>query len=788
MSSSFKRFDSQNLFNQALVNGIDLFCGAGFSVEAKSIGGEYLPVGNAMLNELKTLFPSIEAYTKLPRACTKLQNTNKKDFNAYLNSRFTVSEFSDSYYSIRRVNIKNIFTTNIDNLCFKIFNNMPDEKYLNNVSISGALLPDEKAINYHALHGCVIHGNDNYIFGTMDIASAFSLQGTQKSWQNLSSGASKNAILFWGWNFEDTGPLEAMYGNGNNKNIERNIQRWVLIYENDANEETIDFLASLGFNLIIGNTAQLLQYIDGVMSIKTTVPEVPSMSNPKLEKYQPPTSNDTVVSYPLKSYFLEFSPRWSYMISRTLHKTRHFKQIADSLSAKSNAIIIGVRASGKTTLMMQLLVEYDCSLSKYQMVAPSIQQAEEFLRLLDGSSCILFVDDCFRDTQALRLLMQQQNVCVVGFDRDFNYEQQRHQLTNVTFDLIDITYITNEDAQSILDTIPKDLLRENYSLKHFNKDSSIINLMASVLKPINYNFLRYFSDNDSVSADVFLLICYIHACGIPCSFDMIYSYLGDDKMSWEDMLDSANRIGGLVKDCATAQDFVNMIDSTQDYWQCRSRYFAEKIIQSINRGNSQFSNMLMKFVENVPPYKICQYDRFKRNGYDADFSERAFLNTNDGEYYYERCAKKDESEYVYQQAAIYFQRKKEYNKAFEWIDRARNLSHYNRFSIDSTYANIYFDKNYDIETEEYSSQENALLDALNILDNCCRNDKRKAMHLSNFANRAIRFYERYKSDEGRDYLRASYAYNQEELAEKNLGNKNKNILRDIQSKISTILM
>lgn len=72
---------------------------------------------------------------------------------------------------------------------------------------------------------------------------------------------------------------------------------------------------------------------------------------------------------------------------------------------------------------------------------------------------------------------------------------------------------------------------------------------------------------------------------------------------------------------------------------------------------------------------------------------RAFLNENDGEEYYKICALQDESEYVFQQAAIFFSRKNNYKKAFQWIDKARNMAHYNRFSVDSTYAQLYFDVN-----------------------------------------------------------------------------------------------
>ena len=127
------------------------------------------------------------------------------------------------------------------------------------------------------------------------------------------------------------------------------------------------------------------------------------------------------------------------------------------------------------------------------------------------------------------------------------------------------------------------------------------------------------------------------------------------------------------------------IDSIQNYYQCRSRYFAEKIISSIPKDNKNFKKVLYKFTENVPQYKICQYDKFRRSAYDAAIIGKAFTDINEGENFYRLCAEKDDSEYIYQQAALYFANKKKYKTSFEWIDKARSGACYNRFSIDSTY-------------------------------------------------------------------------------------------------------
>lgn len=140
------------------------------------------------------------------------------------------------------------------------------------------------------------------------------------------------------------------------------------------------------------------------------------------------------------------------------------------------------------------------------------------------------------------------------------------------------------------------------------------------------------------------------------------------------MMDIVQRVGKLIKDCENSSDYFGSFDidySLQNYYLCRSRLFAEKIIESIPRGNRTFARVLFDFVDHVPPFKICAYDKFKRIGYDADLAYRAFTTFSEGKAFYEACILKDESEYIYQQAAIYFSRIGELKEAFLWIDRAQ---------------------------------------------------------------------------------------------------------------------
>lgn len=777
MKLDFSHDGYENLFRNALEQGINLFCGAGFSVEASDCMGSKLPVGENLLTELKKEFSIINGYSNLPRACTKITKTDKQSFYSFLNRRFVVKDFAPEYMSLTKIKIRNIYTTNIDDLFFKIFEQSEKLFYLNDCSVKGTPYKEDLAVHYFPLHGCV-RNPGNYVFGATEIASVFSQRRNEKTWKSLAIDAAEHPILFWGWNFDDAGPIEAMYGDENN--VDNNTNRWVLLRK--PTDEMVDYIKSLKFNIIIGDTKGMLEYISNFIKSSLEDKEespIDETTANLLKRYEIPPNDKKLTSYPLRKFFLEYTPSWSHIYSHAIPKTTNYKKVEDSIASNTDTIVMGIRGSGKTTLMMQLLVDYKTDKLKHMLIAPSIEQARNYLKILDSRKSILFIDDCFRDTNALILLLRTTNVQVVAFDRDFNYERQYHQIQTLSFKPIDITEIIQEDAQSIINIIPTELKRENTGTKNFEKDPTILNLLAKNLKSVNFNFIQDFHSKDAIAAKVFIMISYVHACGTPCSFDMIYSFLGDEKYTWQEMYDIVNRVGGLIKDASNWFAQYNIMDTIQDYYQCRSRFLAEKIITSIPRGDKIFAEVLSEFTKYVPVYKICQYDKFKRSAYDADFASRAFPYIQDGTEFYELCVEKDESEYIYQQAAIYFSRYKDYKKAFNWIEKARNLSHYNRFSIDSTYAKIYFDVN-------LSADQGQAKTALDILSGCCKNDKRKSIHFAVFAKCCIAYHEKYG---GTDYLALALSYIKEGLDDKNLSlsKKNKFELQSLRDKLNACI-
>ena len=184
MPLDFSKNGFADSFQQALREGINLFCGAGFSVGAVDIEGHKLPVGAGLLTELKQNFLDIGSYTNLSRACTKLCKTDKTALYSFLERRFKVHTFDELYHLLKRINIKNVYTANINDLFFKIYED--SLLYLNGGSQAGASYDEALAIHYHPLHDCIRNEGD-YVFDVIDLVKVYLRQGNTQSWQYLAN-------------------------------------------------------------------------------------------------------------------------------------------------------------------------------------------------------------------------------------------------------------------------------------------------------------------------------------------------------------------------------------------------------------------------------------------------------------------------------------------------------------------------------------------------------------------------------------------------------------------------
>ena len=221
-----------------------------------------------------------------------------------------------------------------------------------------------------------------YIFSKTKIASAYTDQ--KDDWNNLRSVISNKPILFWGWSFEDSDAIEALYSGRMNSN--NNDEKWILLY--NPEEYEIDFYTALGFKIIVGSTLELLKWIQRHNIKRNVVEDADDEKGFYLKEYSIPQNESQIASYPLVSFFEGDAPRWSYIYSGSLSKTHYYGLVSDYIDKGKDIFVIGIPACGKTTLMMQLLYEYPSNKVKHFLCAPSIQEVNLYLKRLEGKKSI----------------------------------------------------------------------------------------------------------------------------------------------------------------------------------------------------------------------------------------------------------------------------------------------------------------------------------------------------------------------------------------------------------------
>lgn len=775
------QIEEKNTFDKALRTGISVFLGSGFSVLSKDKQGNNLPCGNGLLENLKEKFPKIAAFNDLSKVSTVLEKSMERDeFKEYLTNRFTVDEYDKLYENMPRINVKNIFSTNIDDLIFKIWeNDNKSQCYINNTLNLGES-NDNLAINYFPVHGCVLNPDKEYIFSNIKIASAYSSQ--DGSWESLKLTVSNAPILFWGWSFNDSDIIEAIYSS-RGKMVEDNTRKWIVLY--NPEEFEIEFYKSLNFSIIIADTEQLLKYFEQIevekdekIGSKIKIPT----------QYQAPSAIKEA-SYPVESFFMGDIPRWSYIYSGQIIKTHHYKKIADLIHSGNDTIVIGIPASGKTTMLMQLASGMESEKPKHILYTPTIAEVDRYCKMVGNEKVMVFVDNCLNDYRALAQLMKKTTIQVIGFERDNRYESIAYRLmeSGLRFELYDVSELSEQDITRIIGSIPKGMfsgkiieLKDNTIFETIRKHTKV-----PVMEDRFADVLRDLYSYDEKATELFLMISYVHSCGVPVSYDMIYSYLEED--NYQDVYRDIKNIGKLITECYN-QDFgflgeISLDD--QDYYKCRTRYLAELIIQKV--PNYKLMRLVLnKFVERVPVFKICRYDIFKSSAFDADIVTRYFTKYEDGIEFYKKCLEIEDSAFMYQQIALYASRKRKYSDAFRWIDKAKNCEKRNIFSIRNTHAIILFNANISKENED-GSVIATLHQSLEILKDCYKNDLRKGFHARIFGELILKFYETYGYDEVEKYIQTANEWLEIEMASKSNGNtsikKMRQVKKDIEKKI-----
>lgn len=750
-----KRFDNQHLFENEIIKGTNLFLGAGFSVLAENRNKEKLPIGNQLNEQIKSFF-KLNLDLNLSQISTILENSRREDFYTFLREKFSVGDFDTRYLNIDKLNPKNIYTTNIDDLVHRIYEKI-EEKYINDVTYNGESYSDKLAVDFSALHGNVKYLDRKMIFDVSSISNAYS--SNPKIWNQLSLDFERKITIFWGYGLQDTGVIQAL--TSSNTSPENHKGKWIIVRHEE--DDIILYLEALGFNIIVSDTEEFLNYLQrlNTSKVKSSV-KLSEEIKYFFDRNIIPKSNKSLPVRPIIEFFSGNPPTWYDVFSNQIYKTSHFNKIKNHIYSDKNLIIQGAPVSGKTTLLMQIAIELDYEI---KLIFDNLQfnKAELIANILDGKRAIVFIDNFSDSLDAFDYLTHFKNIKLVGIERTHNFSTISHLIKTDDFNIYNVTELTDNDLQGIFDHLPigtRSTRLNTETNKNYERDTIFEFVKRNVKhNTIKQRFIEVFENlkkHDDKLTEFLVLTAYSHNCRIPLSFDMLHSYFGDEINNYNEIFELRNQLEDLVKDYSGDLN----LEEDQDYYYPRSYFIAETIIDVIS--STILKKVMIKTLNNVPNTRIPHYNVYRKYAYDKILVSKAFPNWREGMEFYEKVYDMDfNNPYVLQQGALYLAYKKKFTTAFEWIDRAITQTNNKYFSIRNSHAIILFDAN--INSSEDSSLIRGQLDnSMDILEKCFNDDKRKVFHAIRYAEQAREYLNRFYDEKAVSYIEKAKKWLKEE--------------------------
>lgn len=747
------KIEFENSLINAFLTGINLFVGAGFSVLAKDANGKELPVGKDLAKELALKFNKSSSFS-LPQISSILEASSRAEFYSYLEERFSVAEYSPIYESLFRINVRSIYTTNIDNLIIKLYDKN-SERFINNQIVNGPS-DDKNAINYVPLHGSVATETSQYIFDVSGLANIYN--DAQRVWNSLSREIETRPTVFIGYSFSDSSVIQALTSRQTFQNARKDI--WIVLRDEDIQYR--EFFEAMGFHIINADLESFLHYLSSI-----TIPQggghVDHQRKELLASYQVPRSiYETHVQRPIKEFFAGSTPKWCDILSNQIYKTHYVSEILDVIYSGKHLIIIGAPVSGKTTLLMQAAASLSGVTIKLYFDSISRERAEFIVKLVENDRAIIFIDNLYDSIEAIGIFEHYQNITLVCAERRHYFGIVSHLFDQNHYKILNVTSLTDVDLQNIFNAIPSsiraDSLKKGDKDDRYDTDSVFEFVVRNVsLQNIRDRYISALKELEGQDVDLaeFLVLCaYMHSCRIPLSFEMAYDYFDDyDYREFFDLREDASDI---------IRDYIPLESESyeeMDYYYPRSLYVAEVILNSCS--SDLLKRVLRGVIQRIPSLHICNYNSFRRYAFDKTIILRAFPNWKEGEEYYEQAFLYDtKNPYVLQQGALFLAQKQQYDLAFSWIDRAISMTFDKHFSIRNSHAIILFNANIEKSGEGVRDE---LDRSMSILEKCMKADARKRFHADTYGRQAIRYYNRYGDDKAIEYLHQASVWLSNEL-------------------------
>lgn len=773
---------NKNSLIHAMKTGINVFVGAGFSLYAYDKKKQNLPSGNGLANELKSMF-NVKA-ASLSMISTILQRKAKTEFKAFLTERFSVDSYESFYNNLNLVNVKSYFTTNIDNLIPKIVSAENSKRFINDLLVNGENA-DANRINYLPLHGCVENPENEYVFDVQSLATTFG--NNPRIWSYLSNACEKNPTIFLGYSYSDNSVIQALSSYRTFENAQK--EKWILLY--NPTDDQIEFYEALDFTIIKGEIKEFLELLPNILDNeelsgkKNEEEEIRDIFKSNLV----PLDNRNQVSRPIIDFFRGQVPIWSDILSNKIYRVSYYKQIQDSIyNQNRQTIVIGAPVSGKTTLAMLLAYNVQFEGVKLMYSGLTLSKVDFILKILGNLKALIFVENFTDNIEAFLKLSQAKNITVVGVDRSQFYSTVSHMLTPQMFDIINVTELSDNDIQGVFNSVPVEIKASSMKTKRKSKDiyaaDSIYEFVIRNIKGQNiverYKKIIHDLEHDDSNLMEFLLLCaYMHKCRVPLSIEVAYSYFSDI-YNYQYVLEMKDELEDMLSEFEGSND---LLDSSIEYYYPRTYFIAEAILKY--SSPLLLKKIMSKVIDNVPKYLIYNFKTFRKFAFDSLLTAKAFVDWKDGMDFYKSAYLYDnENPYVLQQGALFLSKKKQYQEAFKWIDKAINSTNDKYFSIRNSHAIILFDANYELELNNMVEEQ--LDRSMEILHKCYHDDSRKIFHAIVYADQAERYFIKANSEKTINYLQQAKKWLKEESSNNSWNYELKQRLSKVEKILATL--
>lgn len=729
--------EHEDLLKRYLSDGINLFAGAGFSVLPDNEGNK-LPTGLELKDEICNFFKEDAKDLSLEDICTVVDSKNTSGLQHFLRRRFTLTTYNELYDNICKINIKSFITTNIDNLIHLIIRKSK-RYYLLDATQYGSERYSSYKIDYYPLHGNVMNQNSKLHFGRFDIATAEDYN--RDLFNSMAVNMLKRPTLFWGYSMNDSGVKHCI---SNILKVSNKQDVWVQIMPGSPQKALYE---SIGAFIIESDTKDLLTWLGDSLS-SCEVHKKGVLSDDFFSSFKIPSVDMLNEGVPTIEFYKNANTNWYSILYGHDYKRPLVAEVQNAACSYKNVLLIGSPFSGKTALAMRLAI---CSTDQNKLFLSSLNLdlAQKIIQKISGVSVTVFIDDCCDDAESYKLLASAENIKTIAFSNDYAYETTKHIFDSVEIKTITIPDISQREAEGLFKHLPEDLKIKSelqYRKKTAERYSMLEFLSYNVREVLSEKNVKHFLDivrnNTLEGFNLVAITSYLTSNNSLLSTDIILSYLN---ISYYDAKEYIKRVSSSLAELS-GDPFRQDIDD-QDYYSLRSglfSYYCNKLLSESFRED--YANVIRKFIQNVNLYNIYKLNLFRRRAYDSQFFYNIF--GRNAEDLYKLLLQKDpESQpYTLQQSALYKSKIGKYTDAFNDIDKARNLQP-NNFSIKNAYAVILFESN------RRSSNMDRIIEAIQILEQCYNNDKKKRYHASVYSKIAIFLYENFNNS---DYLKQAY--------------------------------